>query len=98
MIDFKDCADMIFVPNVFTPNGDGLNDVLKAKAYFRIDSFELRLYNRWGQQIFVSTSLNIGWNGTMNNQKAPPGQYVWMLVYKRNDKLFKQKGTVLLIP
>lgn len=98
MIDFKDCSDMIFVPNAFTPNGDGLNDVLKAKAYFRIDSFELRIYNRWGQQIFVSPSLNIGWNGTMNNQKAPPGQYVWMLVYKRNDKLYKQKGTVLLIP
>ncbi len=98
MIDFKDCADMIFVPNVFTPNGDGLNDELKAKAYFRIDSFELRIYNRWGQQIFVSPSLNIGWNGTMNNQKAPPGQYVWTLVYKRNDKLYKQKGTVLLIP
>ncbi|RXK59787.1 gliding motility-associated C-terminal domain-containing protein [Lacibacter luteus] len=98
MIDFKDCADMIFVPNIFTPNSDGLNDVLKAKAYFRIDSFELKIYNRWGQQIFVSSSLNIGWNGTMNNQKAPPGQYVWTLVYKRNDKLYKQKGTVLLIP
>mgnify|MGYP002654339852 FL=1 len=98
MIDFKDCADMIYVPNVFTPNGDGLNDVLKARAYFRIDSFELRVYNRWGQQIFVSPSLSIGWNGTMNNQKAPPGKYVWMLVYKRNDKLYKQKGTVLLIP
>lgn len=97
-IDFKDCADMIFVPNVFTPNGDGLNDELKAKAYFRIDSFELRIYNRWGQQIFLSPSLNIGWNGTMNNQKAPPGQYVWTLIYKRNDKLYKQKGTVLLIP
>lgn len=97
-IDFKDCADMIFVPNAFTPNGDGLNDLFKARAYFRIDSFELRIYNRWGKQIFASTSLNIGWNGTMNNQQAPPGQYVWMLVYKRNDKLYRQKGTVLLIP
>ncbi len=97
-IDFRDCADMIFVPNIFTPNGDGLNDVLRAKAYFRIDSFELRIYDRWGRHVFASNDILRGWNGTISNQKATPGQYVWTLTYKRNDKLYTQKGTVLLVP
>jgi gliding motility-associated-like protein len=97
-VDYKDCADMIFVPNAFTPNDDRLNDVLYAKAYFFIESFDMKIYNRWGQEIFVSTSLAKGWDGKMNSSKAPPGQYIWTVNYKRNGKLYTQKGTVLLIP
>lgn len=97
-VDYKDCADMIFVPNAFTPNDDRLNDVLYAKAYFRIESFDMKIYNRWGQEIFTSTSLTKGWDGKMNNSKAPPGLYIWTVSYKRNGKLYTQKGTVLLIP
>ncbi len=97
-IDYKDCADMIFVPNAFTPNDDRLNDVLFAKAYFSIEAFDFKIYNRWGQQIFSTNSLFTGWNGRMNNSKAPPGQYIWTVSYKRNGKLYTQKGTVLLIP
>jgi gliding motility-associated-like protein len=97
-IDYKDCADMIFVPNAFTPNDDRLNDVLYAKAYFLIEAFDMKIYNRWGQQIFSTNSLFIGWDGRMNNSKAPPGLYTWTVSYKRNGKLYTQKGTVLLIP
>jgi gliding motility-associated-like protein len=97
-IDYKDCADMIFVPNAFTPNDDRLNDVLYAKAYFFVEAFEMKIYNRWGQQIFSTNTLFTGWDGRMNNAKAPPGLYTWTLSYKRNGKLYSQKGTVLLIP
>jgi gliding motility-associated-like protein len=97
-VDFKDCADVIFVPNAFTPNGDRLNDILNAKVYFRIDEFEFRIFNRWGQLIFSTNDVTAGWDGLMNNQKAPPGQYAWTIRYKRNDKTFTQKGTLLLIP
>lgn len=98
IVDFKDCADVIFVPNAFTPNRDRLNDVLLAKAYFRVEEFEFNIYNRYGQLIFSTKSLSKGWDGTINNQPATPGQYVWTVRYKRNDKIFTQKGTVLLIP
>jgi gliding motility-associated-like protein len=97
-IDYKDCADMIFVPNAFTPNDDRLNDVLYAKAYFRIEAFDFKIYNRWGQQIFATNSLFTGWDGRMNNSKAPPGKYIWTVNYKRNGKSYSQKGTVLIIP
>jgi gliding motility-associated-like protein len=96
-IDYKDCADIIFVPNAFTPNDDRLNDVLYAKAYFRIEEINFKIYNRWGQLIFTSTSLINGWNGKINSQKAPPGMYIWTVQYKRNGKVYNQKGTVLVI-
>jgi gliding motility-associated-like protein len=95
---YKDCADMIFVPNAFTPNDDRLNDVLYAKTYFRIEAFDFKIYNRWGQQIFFTNSIFTGWDGRMNNSKAPPGLYTWTVNYKRNGKVYTQKGTVLLIP
>nr|WP_294906267.1 gliding motility-associated C-terminal domain-containing protein [uncultured Lacibacter sp.] len=98
LVAYKDCADMIFVPNAFTPNGDRLNDVLFAKAFFRIEAFDFKIFNRWGQQIFITKDLFTGWDGRMNNQKAPAGQYTWLISYTRNGKLYKQKGTVLLIP
>ncbi len=97
IIDYKDCADKIFVPNAFTPNKDRLNDILFAKAFFQIEEFNFKIFNRWGQLIFTSTLLSNGWDGTINNQKGPPGLYSWIIQYKRNSKVYNQKGTVLLI-
>jgi gliding motility-associated-like protein len=96
-ISYEDCADIIFVPNAFTPNDDNLNDVLKPKAFFRIDEISFKIFNRWGKEVFSSASLHKGWDGKYNNQQAPPGLYSWTIKYKRNDKLYQQKGSVLLI-
>jgi gliding motility-associated-like protein len=96
-IKYEDCANIVFVPNAFTPNNDRLNDVLKAKAYFKIDEFNMKLFNRWGQLIFSSNSLNNGWDGRIKNQQAPPGMYTWVIQYKRSNKVYNQKGTVLVI-
>ncbi len=97
IIVYQDCADQIFVPNAFTPNNDGLNDVLKAKAYFRIEEFSFNLYNRWGQKIFFSDSLFNGWDGKYKGLDSEQGNYIWTIQYKRNGKIYHQKGTVLLL-
>lgn len=97
MITYQDCADQIFVPNAFTPNNDGLNDVLKAKAYFRIEEFTLTIYNRWGQKIFTSDSIFNGWDGKYKGLDSEQGNYIWTIQYKRNGKIYNQKGTVLLL-
>ena len=91
------CANQIFVPTGFTPNGDFKNDVLKAKAYFPITDFVFRVYNRLGQMIFISTNINNGWNGEFNNKKAETGVYIWELSYKKNGEAFQQKGTTVLM-
>ncbi len=96
-IDYQDCGDIVFVPTAFTPNQDGLNDILRARAYFRIESFDFRLYNRWGQQVFTASSLSEGWDGTIKNQPAAAGQYSWLIVYQRNGVRYTQKGWVQLL-
>lgn len=94
---YEDCANIVFVPNAFTPNNDRLNDVLKAKAYFKVDEFSMKIFNRWGQMIFSSNSLLTGWDGTVRSQLAPSGMYTWVIQYKRSNKVYNQKGTVLVI-
>ena len=96
-VDYKDCAEVVFVPTAFTPNNDGLNDVLRARAYFQIDSFQIRIYNRWGQQVFSAKSLTEGWDGTLKNQPAAPGLYTWVIFYRRKGVPYTQKGWTQLL-
>lgn len=88
----------IFVPTGFTPNGDGLNDVLKpiAVGIERIEYF--RVYNRWGQLVFSTTINGHGWDGKIKGKEQNTNTYVWMV--KAVDYLgkpFFQKGTATLI-
>ena len=88
----------IYLPNSFTPNDDGLNDVFLAK----LENAEVEymiIYNRWGQEIFKSNSSNIGWDGTFFGDQCPSGSYSYMIRYKQSDTgESKQKyGSVSLI-
>ena len=88
----------LYVPTAFSPNGDGLNDILKplALGLKSIDAF--RIYNRWGQLLFSTTQIGQGWDGTFGGAEQSPGTYVWYAQgtdYK-NNKL-ERKGTVVLI-
>jgi gliding motility-associated-like protein len=69
---------VIFVPNVFTPNGDGVNDVFKVYGRgFR--KFKLMVFDRWGEKLFETTNPNEGWNGTYKGQPMPPAVYVYLI-------------------
>lgn len=73
----------IYIPNTFTPNGDGLNDIFFI--YGRsIKSMELKIFNRWGQELFTSNDQAKGWNGKTNNNSidAPQGVYAYTIYYK----------------
>ena len=94
---YKVKADL-YVPTAFTPNGDGLNDILKplALGLKSIDAF--MVYNRWGQLLFSTTDIGVGWDGTFGGAEQSPGTYVWYAKgtdYK-NNKL-ERKGTAVLI-
>jgi gliding motility-associated-like protein len=79
----KVCETLVFVPDAFTPNGDGLNDEFKAiTSQEGITEFSMRIFNRWGELIFESTDVHIGWNGMVKGQVASPGTYVWKIVYQ----------------
>ena len=69
-----------YVPNSFTPNGDMKNDVFHPFAEGVVD-YELRIFNRWGELIFVCDDINIGWDGKVNGNDAPVGVYIYRINY-----------------
>ncbi|HVZ56367.1 MAG TPA: PKD domain-containing protein [Chitinophagaceae bacterium] len=88
----------VFVPTAFTPNGDGLNDLLRPipVGIRQIDYF--RVYNRWGQLVFSTTSAEKGWDGTLGGQPQSTNTYVWIVhAIDYTGKPFFSKGTVTLI-
>lgn len=88
----------IFVPNAFTPNGDGNNDILHARPVGIRDFKYFVVYNRWGQRVFYTADPAVGWDGRTSGQFADAATYVWMAAgvdYLGN--LLERKGTVILI-
>ena len=69
----------IFVPTAFSPNGDGMNDLLRpiGIGYRNINYF--RVFNRWGEQVFYTTQWGEGWDGTISGQPQDIGVYYWVL-------------------
>ena len=67
-----------FVPDAFTPNGDGINDEFLAKGIY-VDQFRMTIYNRWGEVVYSTTNRANGWDGATNGQMAPAGQYMYRI-------------------
>lgn len=72
---------LIYVPNTFTPNADEFNHLFKAKGG-NIKNFNLKIYNRWGELIFESDDINIGWDGTYKGEACQDGTYTWKIRYE----------------
>jgi gliding motility-associated-like protein len=96
-------ANNIFLPNTFSPNADGSNDVFYVRARGQLIVKSFRIYNRWGQQVFgrqelVPNNIAMGWDGTFNGKKLEPDVYVYHLDVICNGE-FKGtiKGNVTLI-
>ena len=93
----------IFIPNTFSPNGDGANDVFypRGTGLFKIQS--LRIFNRWGEQVYEKHSFNAndptaGWDGTYKGAKLPADVFVYMIdVICDNNSVLPYKGNVALI-
>jgi gliding motility-associated-like protein len=87
----------IQIPNVFTPNGDQLNDTFFPKFRF-ITHLQLQVMNTWGELIYHTRGVDdLGWDGTVSGQKAPEGVYVYKLSYQVPDgRVFTSSSTFLL--
>jgi len=89
-----------YIPNAFTPNGDGLNDkfFIVGLPPENITHFNLQIFNRWGQMIFSTNSILEGWDGTLKGELCPNDVYTWVIYYEDNKKIkTSNKGTVTLI-
>lgn len=86
------------LPNAFSPNNDGRNDVFRAVNNCNEQLRRFVIFNRWGQRIFETTDKNVGWDGTSKGQPQPVGQYVWAIEVKDTDGSFVwRKGSFLLL-
>ena len=90
---------VIVVPNAFTPNGDGLNDVIKVvhnSTIFSLNYF--KIYNRAGKLIFETKNIEEGWDGKLNGIVAESDAYYWLAEYNTWDNLlYQDKGSFILI-
>lgn len=90
---------VIYIPEAFTPNGDGRNDVFNPKFSFTPSKFELKIYNRWGNMIFSTSDFQKGWEGNgLNNSKVPAGSYLYTIYIKLPDnQIIEKQGNVIVI-
>jgi len=88
----------VLVPSAFTPNGDGLNDLLRPRynGIKHLDYFSV--YDRWGQRVFITSDMTKGWDGKVRDQLQNNGTFVWILSAEGFDgKKFQLKGTTTII-
>ena len=92
-------ACLIKMPNAFTPNRDGINDLLRATNADLAKNFSLKIFNRVGQLVFSTNNPLEGWDGIFKGNPAETATYVWMLSYTDpwNGKAVKEKGTSILL-
>ena len=69
------------MPNVFTPNNDGMNDIFRPQQMAGVRDATLKIYNRWGQKILETKDVFTGWDGTNKNNSCADGTYFWMIDY-----------------
>ncbi len=87
-----------FIPNAFTPNGDGKNDIFRVRTDVAFDKYSLRIFNRYGQLVFETRNPEMGWDGSVEKVPQPTGTYIYEVVAHCGFcGEFYKKGTIVLI-
>ena len=87
-----------YVPNAFTPNGDGLNDIFRPTPVGIQSTDYFRIFDRYGSMMFETRQWMQGWDGTLKGKPASLGTYVWMIKgLDKNGAVVEMKGTVILV-
>jgi gliding motility-associated-like protein len=87
----------VFVPDIFSPNGDGNNDMLYVRSPSLL-SLHFEVYNRWGEKVFETNDINHGWDGQHRGNPSPGGVYVYRLKARKNDgEELELKGDITLV-
>lgn len=96
-ITARPCCEL-FLPNAFSPNNDGRNDVFRIVTAGHHDIRNFRIVNRWGQTVFETRDERNGWNGTFNGKDQDAGTYFYYLQYScQGSGMMEQKGELILL-
>ncbi|MBK7763192.1 MAG: choice-of-anchor L domain-containing protein [Bacteroidetes bacterium] len=98
VIEYIPCCE-VSMPNAFSPNGDGKNDVFRVIHYGLIQIKSFEIFDRWGNNIFHTTQDDDGWDGKFQNVDSEIGTYYYLLTYycQFNNKLMIKKGDITLV-
>jgi gliding motility-associated-like protein len=92
---------IFYVPNIFTPNGDGMNDVFNPSFTGRINpaDFNMKIFNRWGEVIYDTYDINAGWNGKYLELLVEDGVYIWRVEFgdSTNGERYTFEGHVTIL-
>lgn len=101
MVNSKELTETAFVPNIFSPNNDGINDCFEVytKAGLVSQNYKMQIFDRWGGLVFSSADPNVCWDGDVRGKPAATGVYVWILEMETQAcaELQTLKGDVTLI-
>ncbi|MBI3500228.1 MAG: gliding motility-associated C-terminal domain-containing protein [Bacteroidetes bacterium] len=94
-----DCTDNLFIPNAFSPNGDGENDILHMHYNpYCVEKAQLRIFNRWGEKVFETTDITQGWDGTFGGERLNTSVFVYFFdATIINGSKISRKGNISLI-
>jgi gliding motility-associated-like protein len=91
------CDCMVLVPNAFSPNGDGINDLFEPGIACQMKTFSLSIFNRYGERVFKTASLKSLWDGTFKGKLCDAGTYFYYVSYTNiRDIKIEKKGDVVL--
>jgi gliding motility-associated-like protein len=87
-----------YFPNTFTPDGDKINDEFKINGFIQIRNFSMKVYNRWGEQVFESTNPDKGWDGTFMGEKVPNGNFIYIVEFEdMTGNKIEKKGYIMVM-
>jgi len=98
VIDFICSPKGLFIPNTFTPNGDGKNDLFRVRGYGIKELHVFRVFNRWGEMVFETSDIEKGWDGTFKGQRVSPGVFVYSVEgLCTNGQPVRTDGSITLV-
>jgi gliding motility-associated-like protein len=88
---------LLLMPNAFTPNGDGTNEIFRIPAGVSLQLQEFSIFDRWGMKVFTTQNISEGWNETFKESPVDAGTYVYIIKGMNEKGIVFLKGTVILL-
>jgi len=95
---FFTIANAFYMPNIFSPNGDGHNDSFQLNGFLKLQKFSIKIFNRWGEIVFASADPLQGWDGRSGGDFVQDGNYLYFIELEDlNGQLIQKKGMVTVL-
>ena len=96
-ISIENLGILYEIPNIFSPNGDGNNDVFGLFTKANLNDYNCKVFNRWGKVVFETNTIAEFWDGRFNDNPAPSEAYIYMINFRIGDQQFEEQGSLTLV-